>query len=170
MTTATEQIPPFGSKRKAAMAVYTPPFKYVHGFIYDADNHMVADDGCIGSSEPTVEKAIAARIRGWGRIGYMPNAAELQDEVGAMVSDALNAYYAHQLVYEWVGALQEHIVALQAQNAELTADAARYRMITADHDDRHLRIELRSICESLGVRGKGYSDKAIDDLIKEQAQ
>jgi hypothetical protein len=81
-----EPLPPFGSKRKAAMAVYTPPFKYLHGYIYDSQNNMVADaDG--------VDGAVAARVRGWGRLGYMPNGAELQDEIGQMMADALNALY-----------------------------------------------------------------------------
>ena len=31
--------------------------------------------------------------KGWGRIGYMPNPEELQDEIGAMIADALTIYY-----------------------------------------------------------------------------
>ena len=78
--------PPYGSKRAAAMAVYTPPFKYKYGYIYDSQNLMVADnDG--------VEGAVAARVRGWGRLGYLPNGAELQDEIGQMMADALTALY-----------------------------------------------------------------------------
>lgn len=82
-----EPPPPFGSKRKAAMAVYTPPFKYVRGYIYDSQNLMVADDD-------KVEDAVASRVRGWGRLSYLPNGAELQDEIGQMIADALTAYYA----------------------------------------------------------------------------
>lgn len=85
-----EPTPPFGSKRKAAMAVYTPPFKYLHGYIYDSQNLMVADDGDMKFG---VEGAVASRVRGWGRFGYMPNGAELQDEIGQMMADALNALY-----------------------------------------------------------------------------
>lgn len=91
MTEETNQ-PPYGSKRAAAMAIYTPPFKYKHGYIFDAQQHMVADNGPICDG-PSVEGAVASRVRGWGRIGYMPNAAELQDEVGQMMADALNALY-----------------------------------------------------------------------------
>jgi len=92
---ATEKLPPFGSKRAAAMAIYTPPFKYLHGYIYDSKKNMVADQG--GFTGPnTVECAVAAQVRGWGRIGYMPNSAELQDEVGQMMADALNALYESQ--------------------------------------------------------------------------
>lgn len=86
-----EQQPPFDSKRKEAMVVYTPPFKYLHGYIYDSQNLMVADDG---DAKFGVEGAVVARVRGWGRFGYMPNGAELQDEIGQMMADALNAFYA----------------------------------------------------------------------------
>ena len=91
MTEETNQ-PPFGSKRAAAMAIYTPPFTYQYGYIFDSQRHMVADNGPICDG-PSVEGAVASRVRGWGRIGYMPNAAELQDEVGQMMADALNALY-----------------------------------------------------------------------------
>jgi len=86
--------PPFGSKRKAAMAVYTPPFTYKYGYIYDSQNLMVADKGCLGEDELGVKGAVAARVRGWGRLGYLPNGAELQDEIGQMMADALNQLYS----------------------------------------------------------------------------
>jgi hypothetical protein len=77
---------PFGSKREAAIALYKPPFKFEHGYIFDAEHQMVADDD-------NVESHVAARVRGWGRIGYMPDAAQLQDEVGRVIADALTAYW-----------------------------------------------------------------------------
>ena len=89
----TDKAPPYGSKRAAAMAVYTPPFKYKYGYIYDSQNLMVADNGGIGKDEQGVEGAVAARVRGWGRLGYLPNGAELQDEIGHMMADALNKLY-----------------------------------------------------------------------------
>lgn len=79
--------PPCGSKRKAALDLYRAPFKFEHGYIFDADYHMVADDD-------DVESHVAARVRGWGRIGGLPDAAELQDEVGRVIADALTAYWA----------------------------------------------------------------------------
>lgn len=85
--------PPFGTKRKAAMAIYTPPFTFEHGYVFDSKRNMVADQGGFGDKN-TVEGAVALQIRGWGRIGYMPNPEALQDEIGAMVVDALNTYYA----------------------------------------------------------------------------
>lgn len=79
--------------RNAAMGIYTPPFRFVRGYIYDSQDNMVADQGGPGT-EDTVKGSIAARVRGWGKIGYMPNAAALQDEVGQMMVDALNMLYA----------------------------------------------------------------------------
>ena len=75
--------------RKAAMAIYCPPFKYVHGYIFDSGNQVVADDD-------KVKEAVAARVRGWGKLSYLPNGAELQDEIGLMMADALNMLYAAQ--------------------------------------------------------------------------
>lgn len=80
--------------RKAAFDLYTPPFRHVHGYILDANEQVISDDGAIGE----MKGVIAARIRGWGRIQYMDNpegrAAALQDEVGLIVAEALNAYWA----------------------------------------------------------------------------
>ncbi|MBT2299203.1 hypothetical protein J7E70_01875 [Variovorax paradoxus] len=85
--------PPFGSKRAAALALYKAPFHFIHGYIYDANHKMVADqDGFEGA----VHEHVAARVRGWGRIGYMPDAAALQDEVGAVLADALTAFWSAQ--------------------------------------------------------------------------
>lgn len=81
-----EPVPPFGSKRNAALALYKAPFSFEHGYIFDADRHMVADDN-------DVESHVAARVRGWGRIGYMPEAAKLQDEVGAIIAEALTDFW-----------------------------------------------------------------------------
>ena len=76
--------------REAALAIYTPPFRYEHGYVWDSNNEMVSDgQGMRG--------LLAARIRGWGRIQYMDDpagrAAALQDEIGHMVAEALNAFW-----------------------------------------------------------------------------
>jgi hypothetical protein len=78
--------PPSSVLRQEAMSIYTPPFKYVKGYIYDANMHVVSDDD-------GVEGAVAARIRGWGRISYMSNANSLQDELGGVVAQALTNYW-----------------------------------------------------------------------------
>ena len=50
------------------------PVKYdnMGTYIFDADNHMVL------------------MIRGWGRLQYLPEAEEKQDEIGQFVADAIN--------------------------------------------------------------------------------
>jgi hypothetical protein len=79
--------------REQALALYKPPFRFQMGYIFDGAGKMVADqDGFDGK----VQEAVIARVRGWGRISYLPDAEKLQDEVGAMLADALNAFYAHR--------------------------------------------------------------------------
>lgn len=79
-------------KRKEAMSMYVAPFKYLHGYVFDARNQMVSDNGN-DSDANSVEGSVAARVRGWGRFSYFENGAEVQDEVGQMMADALNDYY-----------------------------------------------------------------------------
>lgn len=76
-----------GSKRAAAFALYQGPFIYYRGYIHDTNGHMVADQSSY------VEDTIALRVRGWGRIGYLPNAAELQDEVGGLIAEAMTKFW-----------------------------------------------------------------------------
>ena len=84
---------PLTDIRKAALDLYTPPFRHEYGYIRDANHQMVADDA---GSEGT--GLITSRIRGWGRIQYMDKpeqrAAALQDEVAEIVAEALNAYWS----------------------------------------------------------------------------
>lgn len=76
--------------RKIALELYKPPFRYVRGYIYDSDDLMVADDG---DGEASIPAAVISRIRGWGRISYLKDAHQIQDEVGIIVAEALNKYY-----------------------------------------------------------------------------
>lgn len=82
--------------RQAALDLYKPPFRYEYGYVFDSNNQMVADKGEIGE----LKGMIATRVRGWGRIQYMDNpvgrAAQLQDEVGKIVAEALNFYWKIQ--------------------------------------------------------------------------
>jgi hypothetical protein len=82
--------PPFGSKRAAALALYEPPFRFNSGYVFDAKGRMVADQGGFKGS---VETHVIARVRGWGRIGYLPDPEALQDEVGAVLAEALTAFW-----------------------------------------------------------------------------
>jgi hypothetical protein len=71
--------------KQRALALYTPPFRVMEGAIYDANGHMVADD-----------REGVARVRGWGRLGYMQEGAALQDMVGELLVAALNDYWNAQ--------------------------------------------------------------------------
>lgn len=72
---------------EAALQLYSPPFRYEYGFIWDANNHMVADhEG----------QDVALRVRGWGRIGYKPNAEQLQDKVGELIAQAITEFWEKQ--------------------------------------------------------------------------
>lgn len=84
---------PHGTQRGAAMALYSPPFRFESGYIYDSENNMVVDDGDLANASNSVAGAVAARVRGWGRIGKLDNAEALQDEVGRIVAEALNEFY-----------------------------------------------------------------------------
>lgn len=68
--------------RKRAFALYKPPFRYVHGYVRDACGEAVADDD-----------DYVARVRGWGRIGYLPEPCKLQDAVGELIAEALTAFW-----------------------------------------------------------------------------
>ena len=52
--------------------------------MYDARNNPVADDHSLDTM---------LRVRGWGRISYLPNPEELQDTVGALIAKALTEYW-----------------------------------------------------------------------------
>lgn len=68
--------------RDRAFAVYTPPFRFEGGYVWDAKRNMVADD-----------KGDPLRVRGWGRISYMQEPEGLQDAVGALIAEALTAHW-----------------------------------------------------------------------------
>jgi hypothetical protein len=70
-----------------AMALYKPPFRHECGYIFDAAHQMVADE----AGNHLLE------VRGWGRIGSMKDAENLQDKVGDIIAVALTEYWeAHQ--------------------------------------------------------------------------
>lgn len=86
------------SIRAKALELYTPPFRYDHGYIMDSQGYMVSDEGGIGKTEPNTRSTIIQRIRGWGRIGYFPSPDKLQDEVGEIMAQALNEFWAAHAV------------------------------------------------------------------------
>lgn len=74
--------------KQKAIALLKPPFKMVCGYIYDSadDQNMVADDG-------DCEIGTIARLRGWGRLGSLPDGSEIQDAIGEVIVQALNEYF-----------------------------------------------------------------------------
>lgn len=72
--------------KKEALALYKPPFRFEYGYIFDSEGQMVADNHTEGEDA-------TLRIRGWGRIQYKENPEELQDAVGAVIAEALTAYW-----------------------------------------------------------------------------
>jgi outer membrane phospholipase A len=89
------------SLRKRALALYKPPFKFQYGYIYDSEGNVVADNSSERDEEVTCSSAengnLLLRVRGWGRIGYMENPEQLQDTVGELIVEALNAYWEKSL-------------------------------------------------------------------------
>ncbi len=73
---------PVSEIRRRALDLYKPPFRFEHGYIFAANGEMVADQH---------DGPNSLRVRGWGRISYMEDPEKLQDEVGAMIAEALNA-------------------------------------------------------------------------------
>lgn len=65
-----------------ARALYTPPFKVIEGAIFDSAGHKIADD-----------REGVMRVRGWGRLSYLKDGAELQDAVAQTLADALNSHW-----------------------------------------------------------------------------
>lgn len=68
----------------AALELYKPPFRFDRGYIFDADSRMVYDNEGVDTM---------GRVRGWGRIQYLPNPEALQDKVGEMIAEALNDFW-----------------------------------------------------------------------------
>lgn len=77
-----------GDLHARAIALYTPPFRFDFGYIWDAKGQMVADNRV-----PDEPEGAALRVRGWGRISYMEDPEALQDEVGNIIAAAMTEYW-----------------------------------------------------------------------------
>jgi hypothetical protein len=84
---ADDQETPESALRARALALYKGPFNYHHGYIYDAAGQMISDEG------RDAELKGLARVRGWGRISSLPEAGELQDQVGELIAEALTKFW-----------------------------------------------------------------------------
>lgn len=83
--------------RKTALNLYTPPFKYKYGYIFDSDENVFADVN--GLDDATLKHDsgnLALQVRGWGRIQYLETEhdnGEIQDQVGQLIAEALSKYW-----------------------------------------------------------------------------
>jgi hypothetical protein len=77
--------------RSRARRLYRAPFRYEMGYIYDAGGEMVSDGRVDKEDQP--QQLIVQRVRGWGRIGYLADAEQLQDTVGALIAEALTRFW-----------------------------------------------------------------------------
>lgn len=113
--------------RNKSIGLYTPPFRFEHGYIWDAKGQMVADNHVDGEDA-------ALRIRGWGRISYMENPEALQDEVGNVIALAMTEFWERRKA--------------AAKTITLPAPACTY----ADHSyPAYTKQQVLTILESLGV-------------------
>ena len=67
-----------------AFKLCKPPFFFRVGYIFDDDGNMIADEAGVGA---------LARMRGWGRLGGIKNAEELQDAIGKHIAQAMTEYW-----------------------------------------------------------------------------
>ncbi|MFU4516061.1 hypothetical protein ACM73F_14695 [Pseudomonas aeruginosa] len=128
--------------RKRALALYTPPFSYdsFGGYIWDAKQNMVADNHVDGDQ--------VLRVRGWGRIVYMENPEELQDEFGDMLAEALTEYVERRN-----GSEEGHVVVprelLERIRSQLDLRAEFDQTYPPEtqpvNDDARLFLELRDL-------------------------
>ena len=79
--------------KKLILEIYKAPFAHHCGYINDADGEMVADDA-------GVDFTSVLQMRGWGHLtgrGALgldhDTAAEIQDELGDMIAEALTQYW-----------------------------------------------------------------------------
>lgn len=77
---------------KRAFKLYKAPFRFLGGYIWDDDGEMVADNRADPDTK-VVGNDPALRVRGWGRMSYLPNPEELQNEVGRLMAEALTDYW-----------------------------------------------------------------------------
>jgi len=90
--------------RQVALGYLKPPFKFNHGYIFDAEGHMVADDGDW--------KNHVVRIRGWGAMRHLEKPEELQDMIGTLVAEALTEFWQRDTYREFCFELQATLAKL----------------------------------------------------------
>lgn len=78
--------------KEIVLSLFTPPFYFQHGYIFDSNGQMVSDEG-----RDIALGTIISRIRSWGMIQYIEapeaKAEEIQDAAGEIIAEALNQYW-----------------------------------------------------------------------------
>ena len=75
--------------QKRALSLYRGPFRYEAGYIWDSKSEMVAD-----MRDDNHNNVAALRVRGWGRISYLPEPEKLQDTIGESMAMALTEFWS----------------------------------------------------------------------------
>jgi hypothetical protein len=70
--------------RDRALRLYRPPFRREHGHVFDSCNDVVVDQTVL-------------RVRGWGKIGHLPDPEALQDAAGDLIAEALTVFWEGEL-------------------------------------------------------------------------
>ena len=83
-----------GALRGQAVACLAAPFRYQSGYVFDANNQMVAD----------MPGSAVCRVRGWGRLQYRTDCdpEALQDMVGILIAEALTRLWEDEAAKEQV--------------------------------------------------------------------
>lgn len=105
-----------GDLHARAIDLYTPPFRFEFGYIWDAKGQMVADNHVPDESE-----GAALRVRGWGRISYLEDPEALQDEVGNIIAAAMTEHWQRQN-YGFTNEPVADVVAWHKEGEERTCD------------------------------------------------
>lgn len=74
--------------RKRAFDLYRAPFRFEGGYIWDGKGEMVADS--------RIDSDIGPRVRGWGRMSYLPDTAALYEATGHLIAQAMTEFWRRE--------------------------------------------------------------------------
>jgi CHAD domain-containing protein len=130
---------------------------------------MVADNHVEDAVEETGVEAFL-RVRGWGRISYLPEPEKLQDQVGEIIGQALTEFWLKHCGKESLRAIPypdryginkrgevtedksgKYVLRRDYDVANTTLNAALSHMSDQEETIRQLRAELASAKETLAL-------------------